>query len=162
KKIEEIQVGDRVVAYDMLGTRLVSKGLQVDGVSARQHDGELIEVSCAGHVSRYTPEHHCIVHAGPAFADAGGILYLMRRGNSYRVGITSAVHGRQGPHRTSGVAGRLREERGEALWVLQVFADRREALKAEAVVTGRFGIPDLIFKTGGGLRYRLSDQDLDE
>lgn len=146
-KIEDLRAGDRVISYTGSSLRLRMSGSLITSVSSQPHDGELVEVTTTnGLRSRYTPGHICIAKLGPAFEDKA-LLYAMRRGAAWRVGVTSAFHGRNRP--SSGIAGRLREEEADAIWVLDAFDDKRDALMAEATAVTEFGIPDLRFRDNG-------------
>lgn len=145
-KIEDLRVGDRVISHGKSRVRM--RGSIITSIGSRDHDGELVAVTTAsGLVSRYTPEHICIAKVGPAF-HGRTILYLMRRGTSFRVGITSARYG-QGVHGSSGFAGRMLHEQGDAIWVLDVFDHRHDALMAEAEASVRYGIPGMRFIASG-------------
>lgn len=146
--IESLSVGDYVVAYDRKALYL-SKAAITD-IHVREHDGEVIRVRCGDRESVYTPEHICIVKMDEAFTGKS-VLYLMRRGDSYRVGVTSSNHGRTSGG-SSGLKGRLLEEEGEDAWILDVFDDRHDAYLWENLVTARFGIPQVRFTRGGAPR----------
>jgi hypothetical protein len=146
-KIEDLHPGARVISYTRSGLRLRMRGSVISRISPKQHNGVLVKVATAsGLETSYTPGHICIAKIGPAFAGKT-LLYLMKRGQSWRVGVTSAYHGKNRP--SSGVAGRLREEDADAIWVLAAFSDKRDALMAEAAIPAKYGIPEMRFRDNG-------------
>lgn len=155
-KIEDLHVGDRVVSYTGSSLRLRMRGSRVTSISSHQHDGELVRITTDnGLSSRYTPGHICLARIGPAVVGKT-LLYLMRRGDAWRVGVTAAYHGRLKLDRpqptasmSSGIAGRLREEQGDAIWLLAAYDDKRDALMAEAATSARYGIPEMRFRDNG-------------
>lgn len=157
RPIEDLEVGDRVVSYDSTGgARLSSRGRAVDGITRNHYSGPMITVTTAsGESSRYTANHICLVRIGDCLTDKT-ILYLMRRGSSWRIGTTSAWHGtdrtgRNGSsRRASGLAGRMREEGGDGIWLLATFDNKDDALLEESFIASQYGIPDATFAARWG------------
>ena len=147
--IAKLKAGDRVVSYVQNGLRFRAKGSIINKVVERPFDGELIRVSARNGflLSEYTPGHHCVVKVGPAFRGKS-LVYVMAKGSSFRVGVTSASHGR-GDRVSSGPAGRMLQEQADAIWILAAFDDKRDALMLEAEVAARFGLPDMRFVDSG-------------
>ncbi len=152
KPIEQVRVGDRVVSYFAEHAAIRMRGKPVINVATRRHNGELIRVETeSGLTTRYTPEHITFAKVGPGGFEGGKkLVYLMRRGDKYRVGITSPYHGGGGQRRSSGLAARMHEEGGDAMWVLGAYDTKAEALVEEARVSVTFGIPDIVFKEERG------------
>lgn len=146
-RIADLAEGDRVVSYTKGRVMSSRQGSVVLGKSVRPHRGELVVVAAAGRTTRYTPNHIAMARIGAAF-EGRTILYLMRQGDRWRIGVTQGRHG-SGPGRTTGLMGRLREERGDAAWVLEVFESRAEAEAAEQHHSLVWRIPQARF-TGDG------------
>lgn len=139
--IESLKPGDRVVSYDSKGLRLRPTGSVLADVRSHWHAGRLITVTTpSGRTSRYTPEHKCLVSVGGALAGRQ-VVYLMRRGGSFRVGVTSGLS----PSGNAGPRVRLQEERGDEAWVLSTHDTRADALAAEAFASWRYGLPQMRF-----------------
>jgi hypothetical protein len=154
--IETLQVGDRVVSYTPKSLRLRMLGSAITSISSRHIDEEIVCVRTeSGLSTRYTEGHICLAKVGPAI-EGKTILYLMKRGTAWRVGVTSAHHGRQGKNRSSGIAGRLRDEDADAIWILDVFDVKADALVVEAAIPAKFGIPEMRFIDNG---HRTFGQD---
>lgn len=150
KPIELVEIGDRVVSYFAQHACLKVRGKPVTNVASRRHSGELIRVETeSGLTTRYTPEHITFAKVGSGF-EGKKLVYLMRRGNKFRVGITSPYHGGGGQRRSSGLAGRMHEEGGDAMWVLAAYDTKGEALVEEARASVTFGIPDVVFNEEPG------------
>lgn len=147
--IESLQAGNLVISYTGKNLRLRMTGSRVESITRQPFNGDLITAkSDSGLASRYTPGHLCIAKMLGAFR-GHALLYLMQRGPSFRVGVTSAYHGNAQRSGSSGLAGRLYEERGDAIWVLGVFDDKRDALVAEVTTVVRYGIPEMRFVANG-------------
>lgn len=135
--IEDLEVGDEVIAYDR--SNLFFPRAKVSGITKRPYEGDLIRVSMSdGKTSAYTPNHICIA----SFNSLRGkhFLYLMRKGQSYRIGITKFYDGCNTP-----LVQRMKSENAEAIWVLDVFETREQAYVGEQVYGSRFGIPQAVF-----------------
>lgn len=144
--IEELKDGDYVTTHHK--SHIFGKGRKISGVCRKDFDGDLIRVSTAtGLTTRYTPDHICVAKIGPAL-DGKTILYLMRRGNSFRLGTTSKRHGHDKTG-VFGVSGRLFEEGGDCSWILDVFDHKQDALMAEAFTSVKFGIPEVMYVDRG-------------
>lgn len=155
--IEDVREGDRVVSFDIPHAFLRRSGSPVSGVTARPFDGALVRATTEeGHSSAYTPDHHCIAHVGPAFAGRH-VLYLMRRGGDYRIGIATGIRESQG--NMPGFILRAAAERADAAWVLDTFADRGDAAAAEIIASLEHRIPQLTFRAGN--RSVMSQDRLD-
>lgn len=147
--IETIAEGSKVVSWSRAATHarrggLRARGSVVAGVASRPYDGELVRVSVDGRTSRYTPEHHCVVDIGDAL-DGQHVVYMMRRGSSYRVGRTPWRNPTQ--HGVNGLVQRAGAEGADAVWVLGVCSTRADAALYEALTQTRFGLPGLCFRT---------------
>jgi superfamily I DNA/RNA helicase len=127
-------------------------------VAARPYAGELVTIRAGDAITRVTPDHLCFARfSRDAWTSGPKVVYLMRRGSWWRIGKCSLRHGN-----TFGPALRMRAEGADAVWVLDVFADAREALAAEAVTAANFGLPMTTFNpsSAGGMRDRRSMDDI--
>lgn len=145
KNIEDLGNEDLVVSYNQNGLYLNLAGSKVEGFSSRAYTGDLVTISTTDTKTRYTPNHRCIAKIGPAL-EGKTVVYLMRKGSSFRVGTTSAYHGAMKGQ--SGVAGRMREEGGTEIWILAALGSKEDALLLEREVMTRFGIPDVQWESG--------------
>jgi hypothetical protein len=155
--IEDLREGDRVVSFSQEHSYLRRGGSPVTGITARPYSGELVVVRAGDLTSRYTPDHHCIARFGAELADKH-VVYLMRRGGDYRIGITGGRMRSQ--NRRIGVALRGTQEGADAVWVLSVHGTRQEAALAEIKTAWEFGVPTVTFRAGNN--NTMSQAQLDE
>lgn len=155
--IEQLREGDRVVSYNVATSYLRRTGSAVTGISIRPFSGDLVTVRTAGHYSRYTPNHKCVVRFGPGLSGKH-VVYLMRRGRDYRIGITSARSESQGNR--LGVTIRAAQEGADAVWILSVHPSRSSAALAEMTTAWTYGVPTLTFRTSNHSSMTQADLDL--
>jgi DNA helicase-2/ATP-dependent DNA helicase PcrA len=101
-----------------------------------------------------TSEHRVFVTAKKLCGktlDTDGLswVYLMRKDESYRIGVTTS------PSR------RLSKEQGDALWLLQGYDSSSEAGLQEAILASRYGIPQVIFRSDARAK-RMSQVHIDK
>lgn len=158
--IESLKVGDCVVSWRR-GVPL-KEGREITGITSTEYSGSLIVIRDeSGRTSRYTPNHRCIAKLGPAL-EGKHIVYLQRRGTSFRIGTTTdrRVNGSGQVGNSSGIADRLASQGGEEAWILSVHEGKADALLAEAYASWHFGIPMTLFRAnhardGEGVQERL-------
>ena len=138
--IEDITEGDTLLGYDSCGSFLYNR--KVEGITRRPYEGELVSVTGPRLHSRYTPNHHC-------YASFEGLrnhyaVYLMRRGDHFRIGRCKMDYGNMG----SGPIVRARHEEADALWILSAWKNESAAALEKALVQAEFGLPDRTFVEG--------------
>jgi DNA helicase-2/ATP-dependent DNA helicase PcrA len=145
--------------HDLVGYNTSSglvRGTKQPGSFVRavnQYSGRLFTITTERSRTRVTPDHRMRV----AFADSffgKWVVYLMRRGDWWRVG--HCVSGRR-PYRSGGIGGRLATEQADAGWILGVYTTKREAVLAEALAQAEFGIPGLTFEAASGREVTSAD-----
>ncbi|WP_439624348.1 ParB N-terminal domain-containing protein [Gemmata sp.] len=149
--IESLRPGDRVVSFG--NAKVYRRGRVVTGITSRRHTGNLHRVEVGDLCTRATPEHRFTVRFNPALPKAG-LLYLMRRGDRWRVGVCGMFN-----TRGFGPSGRLSQECGDAAWLLGGFATLAEARIAEQVVLCKYGLPTTIWETGRTARAVGTQRD---
>jgi len=145
--IEALSAGDKVVSWNQR-RGLYKRGNAVTDAGQRHYDGELIQVSVGRRISRYADNHECVVVLGDKLDEGDYVVYLMRRGNQFRIGKC--------PWRYSNGHGPVRravQEGADAVWVLGVYRRPEEVALAEALEQHRFGIPGVMFI--GRDKYRM-------
>lgn len=116
-------------------------------VSQRNHHGVIVHIETAKSSTRVTPDHVVLARLAPAFFDRRWVVYLMRRGNWWRIGMCRSGHR---PYRSGGIAGRLATEKADCAWILSVHDSRAGALRAEAVAIAVSGVPGITFQPARG------------
>lgn len=161
--IENIKIDDRVISYSMNPNpkyrRLIGRDLELKGaapgrkvsnVVKRKFEGDLIVISAGDKKTKYTPEHPCVVKIGDAFYNKY-LVYLMKKNNQYRVGITSPTKSKN-QRKTGRVIGnsdvrrRFNAQQADECWILSAFDNKEDALIEENFISSKFGIPQLCFK----------------
>jgi hypothetical protein len=137
--IEDLEIGDMVTTYRTHDCAFRNQGNVVNGKTIRPFEGELVIVTTiSGEESRYTPNHICLANFESHRNKHA--VYLMRKGNQYRIGKCSMSY-----HRASGLSARMRSESAEAIWLLDLYDTENEAFFWEQAISGKFGIPQLMF-----------------
>lgn len=156
--IELIGTGNRVVSYGETSRRLRRSGAPVYRNESRWYLGDLITATTpSGQSSRYTVDHHCVIRWDREALRNKRIVYMMRSGDRFRIGSTTAVHESQGGRH--GLALRAGQEGAEAAWILSVHDSKEEGYAAERAAQERFGVPEWTFVTAKP--EKLSQADLD-
>ena len=148
RAIEELQVGDTVVTYDRRSASFVKKGL-VSEIAARSYQGWLYKVTTDGKSSQCTNSHRWLVRWTNKSFDVW-VTYLMRQDDRYRVGQTKLFLNSRSDRAGNydfGLSQRARQERADAAWVLKIHHSYSEALAYEQIVSAKFGLPQVIFRT---------------
>ena len=144
--IESLTTGDLVVTYD--NSHLFRRGRPVTSVTRFPYSGPLVSVTTSsGLASSYTPQHHCIVRIGHEL-DGKHLVYLMRRGDRFRIGRVPVFYQSQGG--VFGLGLRASCEGADAAWILSVHDSVKEAALAEALAQHQFNIPGVRFEPSAG------------
>lgn len=139
KTIAEITSNDKVICPHRSGKELRSE--RVIATSSRPYAGNLIVLQTKYGSHRVTPNHRCIVRLSDSCKNYEAV-YLMRKGNRYRIGITSLRTRRDFKN---GLSQRCRLEQADAMWLLAVTPDREEAWAIEQMLSVKYGIPAFTF-----------------
>lgn len=141
KNIEDIEVGDTVASWNPDQRRgFISKyGSTVTKISQRHYDDQLVVIQTYdGKISRYTKDHICIARLDSAKLNDKYVVYMMRRGTQYRIGVTKY---KRANGKTQGISFRAREQGADAMWILSVHTTQFDALVHEALAAFRYNIP---------------------
>lgn len=119
------------------------KGMGYEFIVAKNfYNGRLITITTNQSKTRVTPAHKIQVKFSEDFFHKW-VVYLMRRGDWWRVG--SCTSGNR-PYKSGGVTGRLATEQADSVWVLKVCKTKEEALFQKSIIQGKYGIPGLTFE----------------
>lgn len=137
--IETLRTGDRVTSYNRKTGVFLTGGAVLSDVRRRHYVGNINVVTCGDRVSRYTDNHWC--WASLKGMKAKSFVYLMKRGDNYRVGHCTGSWSNNRP----GLSFRMAEEKADALWVLSVHDSKESAQTEEKRVIEELGIPGTRF-----------------
>lgn len=133
------------------------KGYEFE-VSTRPHDGDLFTINTEdGKSARVTPNHK--LTAKWVDGEFPWVVYLMRKGDSWRIG-TTVLHRQEKDRLRSGVSSRLCGEKADDAWIIDTFDSKRDALILEKNISYKYNIPDLKF-TSKHDNNLWSQEDLD-
>lgn len=156
--IENLKEGDMVASYDISRSFFRRTGSKVERVVSREYDGSLISITMvSGETTLCTPDHRCVVRVGDAFNDKW-LVYLMRRGQSFRIGMVKGMYESQ--LGDLGLPMRMRAEGADSAWILSVCTTEDQARLEEACISWAWGIPSLRFRQSSG--RGISQESLDE
>lgn len=144
--IGDLTEDDGLVSYTRLTNRVRGNNARHGfpfSRSVRDYDGPLVVIETEVSKTKVTPNHRVLVKFGEDFLEKW-VVYLMRRGPWWRIGVCTSAHR---PYRSGGVGGRLATEQGDAGWILGVYETRKEALVAEMIFQGGSGIPGFTFES---------------
>lgn len=153
---------DRLVSFNSDHHKIHRGGPQrPDGYKfkkgSRPYDGTLFTLETKISRTRITPNHKMTIRWAEK-ALHGWCVYLMRKENLWRIGITRL-------HQTnnqSGLLMRMRREKADAGWILQIFNSQHEALYYETLWGNLYGVPDLVFEQNSKNENQLKTKDLDK
>lgn len=152
--IADIPIGRGVVGYSRKDGQLFSSN-RINDKACRPYKGNMFIVSTENEDSSYresksTPNHKWYVKWAPEM-DKKFIVYLMKRDNQFRIGITKSFYDKE-DDRQFGLGMRARQEKADCAWILAVFNTAKEACLYENYWSYEYGIPQLMFespKAGG-------------
>lgn len=145
--IEDLKDGDRVISYNsysgtILGMR--NGGYEIKTAS-RYYNGTLYGIKIGNKLTWATDNHQFSVRFNESTKN-NYCTYLMRKGDRWRVGITELYNSRG-----FGLKTRLRGEKGEEAWVIDVFDDKVTAQCHEQLLALKYGIPYTHWEMDRGL-----------
>jgi len=145
KLIEDIKIGDEVISLHTDKQHLRPR--KVLQTASRIYAADLITVSTSLTSYDCTPNHRCLVRLSE-ISKSYTCVYLMRRGNNFRIGKTVLYRNEE---KESGIALRARQEKADAIWLLKVFHTKEEALSYEMTISAEYGLPLFCFVNSGKL-----------
>ncbi|KKK83712.1 hypothetical protein LCGC14_2790630, partial [marine sediment metagenome] len=126
---------------------------------SRYYEGELLTVKTANSCTRITPNHQLTIRWNMEAIKAT-VVYLMRRGNWWRIGITKLQRSWKGSRIASGVTTRMNQEQADEGWILGMFKDRIEAQFYEKLWSNLYGVPELPFEQQSRSNTQMNSQAL--
>lgn len=150
--IEELKVGDYVSSYNFKDATLYSRSLL--DIKHTHYSGNIINIQIGNRNAKCTPYHKCTVRYNNPNIDY--CVYIMRKGDAFRVGMSKISHTDNG----CGPYKRLKDEGGDAIWILKTFSNRRDALLEECKISIKFRLPQAMFKFKEG-RGSWSQEEFD-
>lgn len=149
KNIEDLNpLEDRVISFDIHAGREREKTYKSKGrpflLYSRQYSGTLYTLSAGINKYRCTHDHIAIAKWNDNSKNLF-IVYLMQRGNFFRVGKTKLWIVEKSGKTHFGLAQRARTEKADRAWILGVYTTNTEALLAEERFSIMFSAPKSCF-----------------
>lgn len=161
KNIEDLSEGERIVSYEyrhdncfigdysrimkskpVLFKKYVNESKSfIKRIASRDYDGDLFRVKIGDLESLYTPNHICYVRWRPGIKNKY-VLYLMRKGDWFRIGVTPYSVRRTG---YGSFCSRFYTEDADAAWLLNLYDNKKDARFDEMYLSYKYGIPQTIF-----------------
>lgn len=144
--IEELTDGDLLVSYDRFnGGKVRGRGADAVGYlwqrAVRPYTGRVHRLTTNRAATEVTHDHRTLVRWAPRAEDAQAV-YLMRKGDWWRIGMVKLIY----PSGDLGPAMRLRQEDGDASWLLGVYDTREAACVAEHELAARYGVTTALWR----------------
>ncbi len=148
-KIEDLKIGDEIVAYStMYGCYIYSA--KINGISKRVFEGRMRKIRTADKKEHeVTPNHFCTVRWKKK-PKKSYCVYLMKKGDWFRVGTSRLFDDKYGG---LGPSGRMTVEKADCYWILAAFENKMDALVEEQFVSYYYGIPQTRFFGFDGYGY---------
>ncbi len=115
--------------------------------SARPYSGPIVRVEVDGvpKITQCTPNHRWTVRMGKEEVSRWHAVYLMKKGDMWRVGRTQLYRSHRKSGGSFGPSLRARQEKADAIWVLRLLPSVSDAQMYEQRVSCLYGIPTLCF-----------------
>jgi superfamily I DNA/RNA helicase len=153
--IEKLVDGDEVVSYNIQGSQFNGRKIGHKVRTAkRKYTGVMYSLSTQGKTMQCTDNHLVLAQFNRTVECK--VVYLMKRGCDYRIGQCQLFNS-EGANRLSA---RLKSEKADAVWILEVVADRQSAFLREQIIALKYGLPQIVFVVDK-LHNVLSQCDLD-
>ena len=142
KKIKEIQKGEKVLCAS--GNGNIKEGI-VESKTVKEYKGDIIKITTQdGNILKGTPNHIIFAKLVPDYNNF--YVYLMyKQGLGYRIGQTSGVRKNDRGEIQNGLSVRLRQEKGDKIWLIRTCKTLQEARYFESYYAFLYGIPTLVF-----------------
>lgn len=158
---------DRVVSYRReSGRHLVTTGRKFRKAT-RDYTGKLIEISINNDTAYKCTTNHIVYASMSDNAMNKHVVYLMRKGDNFRVGETVLLAEDKTGKINSPLRRRFNDECADDLWILGVYNDRESAMVYEEYFSIFMQAPKLCFMAHqntkwGGLYAKTNQEDLDK
>lgn len=142
KPIESIKKADLVQSASGYGKTSL---FPVTALKRFKHKGDIVRITTAsGKQLTSTPNHVHFARWGKTNSFFVYLMYAQDKG--YRIGIVKGTRF-DGKKDDIGLRVRANQERADRMWVLRVCQNRQEALYNEALLSYKYGIPMMLFRS---------------
>lgn len=156
KSISSIRKSDEIIA--LAGHNDICKA-RVGEVISKNYSGEIIEIKTDSSNISLTPNH--IIFSRMDLEKDMYYVYLMHKTNiGYRIGMAKSIRSGASRKNTIGLQVRCNQENADRMWVLKICKSKSDAFYWENIMSIKYGIPKIVFKTGGR-KMALTQEQID-
>lgn len=166
KNIEDLKIGDTVISYNIKKCQFVGFGtaynvqpMRILNTRISNRVDNIFTVTLdSGQISSYTSNHKCFLQLNEEKMKGKYVIYLMKKGKSFRVGISPC----SSKFKSNCFAPimRARAEQADCFWVLKIVNSRKEAYLHEQIISYKFRIPQIRFKDNTTINSVMTQEDL--
>ena len=157
KKISEIEKGDKVIS--LAGHSKTCEATVTDLIT-KDYNGDLIEIKTDTSEISLTPNH--ILFSRIPLEYGSYYIYLMyRQDKGFRIGMAKSVRRSKVGIESIGLQVRCNQENADKMWILKICNKKEDAIYWEVYFSSEYGIPGLVFKTGGR-KMAISQDSIDK
>ncbi|MFW6220018.1 MAG: 3'-5' exonuclease [bacterium] len=159
KNIEDVCVGDMVTSYNRkekghftgyyidhikrygyVTDYFKNRAPKINKIAKREYNGELVVIESKEKISKYTPNHRCIVSLRKDRIKRQ-VLYLMEKDGYFRIGITPLWKSTN----TNFGSYRANQEKADKFWILNTYDEKFDAYLDEQYYSTVYSIPQICF-----------------
>jgi len=142
--IEKLRADHELLSYSRRDAAIFGKNRGFSFVrSIRFYTGLMYTLKVAGNTSRSTDNHLWLCKwTEEAKKSKYNVVYLMKRGDNFRIGWAQLHNPNGGFHLTSRATG----EKADALWILKLVKTKKEASIWESILATNYSIPTMPFE----------------
>ena len=134
---------DFLTTYNKRGQEIYNSGKQTVQVAKREFKGQLVKISTQENSVQTTFDHRIMTRWSKK-ARGRKCVYLMQKGNTWRIGTTDLI--RRKAKGIFGIGQRARQEQAEKAWLLFSDEDWLKALLEEDRLALKYGISKMVFR----------------
>lgn len=146
KRIDELKNGDEVLSWNRKSQYVTSTGYPIE-VASRPYKGNMFTIHAHGKKTRATPNHKFLVRWDNRDTNIWVTYLMYREDRGYRVGWCQLFNSEGTFH----LGTRVRLEKADKVWILQVHDSKQYATMYESIISIRYGIPTAMFEPNGEL-----------
>ncbi|MEM7125790.1 MAG: UvrD-helicase domain-containing protein [Chloroflexota bacterium] len=155
KPIEQLQLGDSVIAGAGHGSCAMGK---IDAIPKRQYDGPVVVLETKGGRRLTATPEHCVFGRFAPHSGYNYVYLMYSKALGYRIGRTGSTRS-VGKKAYPGFMERLRQERGDAIWLLKACTTTSEAAYWESLLSAQYSLPTACFYASGR-RMAMGDKEI--
>ena len=149
RKISEIKVGEKVISATGRG---YTEKFLVNKIHHRKYIGKLIVLkTSSGKILKLTPNHILFAKLQPK-ENLHHVYLMYRKDKGFRIGQAKGFrngNAKNGHKPLIGIATRGNQESADKIWILKTCDSRADANYWEFYFAFKYGIPTVVFETGG-------------